>query len=61
MLPGKNSKKIVKPGITRFYWIMAFGNYFFNLVINNLGGGAEGAGAGADVAEVQMLIRGAEV
>jgi hypothetical protein len=37
MLPGKNGKKIVKPGsITRFYWIMAFGNYFFNPVINNL-------------------------
>ena len=34
--PGKNGKKMVKPGITRFYWIMAFGNYFFNPVINNL-------------------------
>ena len=36
ILPGK---KMVKPGITgitRFYWILAFGNYFFNLVICNL-------------------------
>lgn len=37
VIPGK---KIVKPGITgitRFYWILAFGNYFFNPVICNLG------------------------
>jgi len=36
VIPGK---KIVKPGITgntRFYWILAFGNYFFNPVICNL-------------------------
>ena len=36
VIPGK---KIVKPGITgitQFYWILAFGNYFFNPVICNL-------------------------
>ena len=48
VIPGK---KIVKPGITgitQFYWILAFGNYFFNPVICNLGAGAGGAG-GADM------------
>jgi hypothetical protein len=36
VLPGKNQSKKVKPGFTRFFWILAFGNYYFNPVINNL-------------------------
>ena len=36
VLPGKKIVKLGITGITQFYWILAFGNYFFNSVICNL-------------------------
>ena len=53
VIPGK---KIVNPGITgitQFYWILAFGNYFFNPVICNLGYAEVQRCAGAGVMQRQ--------